>query len=427
MKTKFVCVVAFVAIVVLSHEAWGQWVRTGGPTGRAVVKLMATDSELYAGVSGVSIHRSTDDGNTWIHSDTSVVPGNLFDLFPFGSLLVAATDSGVFLSANKGLAWSRVVGLLPPSFFYRATSHNSILFVGTNRDGIYRSFDTGRTWQQSNAGLPARAVYSLKTTEANVLVGLSGDSVGLYSSTDDGLHWRPIHPLSFHTDFLTLAEMYPYGTRVFAWITSTTANFFCSHLALSEDYGSTWRSITGGCGDFGPTMVCYDVAAWRSTIFLAPQNLGRWNGFDFSPDTGKTWFPANTGLDDTIVTALVVKGDYIFAGTSTAGVWKRPLSQITTSAPMASSPMPPDFQLLNNYPNPFNPSTTIRYALPTRAHVTLTVFNTLGQQVATLVSEVQEAGYHDVRFDASGLASGVYLYRLQAGEYVATKRLVLVR
>ena len=89
--------------------------------------------------------------------------------------------------------------------------------------------------------------------------------------------------------------------------------------------------------------------------------------------------------------------------------------------------MPALFRLEQNYPNPFNPSTTIRYSLPGNAHVTLTIFNTLGQQVATLVNEIQDSGYHDVRFDPSGLASGVYFYRLKAGDYIATKRLLLLR
>ena len=83
--------------------------------------------------------------------------------------------------------------------------------------------------------------------------------------------------------------------------------------------------------------------------------------------------------------------------------------------------------MLPNYPNPFNPTTTIRYALPSRSHVALAVFNTLGQEVATLVNESQDAGHHDVRFDTSGLASGVYFYRLRAGEYVQTRRLMLLR
>ena len=89
--------------------------------------------------------------------------------------------------------------------------------------------------------------------------------------------------------------------------------------------------------------------------------------------------------------------------------------------------VPQAFRLSQNFPNPFNPSTTIRYGLPSRSHVVLTVYNTLGQQVATLVQGEQEAGYHEVKFDGTGLASGVYLYRMQAGSYVETKKLLLVR
>jgi hypothetical protein len=100
---------------------------------------------------------------------------------------------------------------------------------------------------------------------------------------------------------------------------------------------------------------------------------------------------------------------------------------MTASVEVSQSVASAVFQLAQNYPNPFNPSTTIRYALPQRSHVTLTVFNTLGQQVATLVNETQGAGYHDVRFDGSGLASGVYFYRLSAGPYVAAKELLLLK
>jgi hypothetical protein len=88
---------------------------------------------------------------------------------------------------------------------------------------------------------------------------------------------------------------------------------------------------------------------------------------------------------------------------------------------------PREFSLTQNYPNPFNPSTTIRYGLPARLDVTLRVFNILGQQVAELINGSQEAGYHELVFNASGLASGVYLYTLRAGTFVETKRLLLVR
>lgn len=88
---------------------------------------------------------------------------------------------------------------------------------------------------------------------------------------------------------------------------------------------------------------------------------------------------------------------------------------------------PVGFSLYQNYPNPFNPTTTIEYALPRRSHVTIALYNTLGQHIATLVNSDIDAGYHSVPFDASGLSSGVYFYRLQAESFVDTKKLLLVR
>lgn len=99
-----------------------------------------------------------------------------------------------------------------------------------------------------------------------------------------------------------------------------------------------------------------------------------------------------------------------------------------TSVEDANTRAVPDlFVLQQNYPNPFNPSTRIQFAVPRQSHVSLTVFNTLGQQVATLVNGEIEAGHHEVKFDATGLASGVYFYKLQAGSFVDAKKLLLVR
>ena len=89
--------------------------------------------------------------------------------------------------------------------------------------------------------------------------------------------------------------------------------------------------------------------------------------------------------------------------------------------------VPGEFTLAQNYPNPFNPTKQIMYGLPQQSRVRLTIYNVLGQEVATLVDEEQEAGSYQVRFDARGLASGIYFYRLQAGEFVETKNLLLVK
>jgi hypothetical protein len=84
----------------------------------------------------------------------------------------------------------------------------------------------------------------------------------------------------------------------------------------------------------------------------------------------------------------------------------------TNSVSAAETGIPDQYVLLQNYPNPFNPATTIRFGLPARSHVQLTMYNTLGQRVSELVNGELEAGYHDVQFNASGLASGVYFYRI---------------
>ena len=92
-----------------------------------------------------------------------------------------------------------------------------------------------------------------------------------------------------------------------------------------------------------------------------------------------------------------------------------------------SEPMPTEFGLSQNFPNPFNPSTKINYALPVTSLVSLKVYNMLGQEVATLVSEEQSAGFKSVEFNGNDLPSGMYIYTIRAGNFVDTKKFVLMK
>ncbi len=88
---------------------------------------------------------------------------------------------------------------------------------------------------------------------------------------------------------------------------------------------------------------------------------------------------------------------------------------------------PKEFELSQNYPNPFNPATTIKYSVPVTGQVKISVYNSMGQLVKVLVNEVQTSGTYNVSFNGSDLASGVYLYRLEAGNYLETKKMILVK
>jgi hypothetical protein len=99
----------------------------------------------------------------------------------------------------------------------------------------------------------------------------------------------------------------------------------------------------------------------------------------------------------------------------------------TSSVSQTLSTLPAMFSLGQNYPNPFNPATTINYSLPKAGNVKLTVYNTVGSKVATIVNEYKPAGSYSVKFNGTNLASGIYLYRLESGNYSAAKKFILMK
>lgn len=141
------------------------------------------------------------------------------------------------------------------------------------------------------------------------------------------------------------------------------------------------------------------------------------------------WSITATGKDSVIVGSIKVLPDTLqMSYTTQSGAHFVIATRLVTSVEgTIKGGLPQSFSLSQNYPNPFNPTTTIRYGLPQRSSIALSVFNTLGQKIRTLVQEAEDAGYHEVKFDGRNLASGVYFYRLQAGSFVQTRKLLLVR
>jgi hypothetical protein len=88
---------------------------------------------------------------------------------------------------------------------------------------------------------------------------------------------------------------------------------------------------------------------------------------------------------------------------------------------------PVEYALFNNYPNPFNPTTTIKYEIPGRSFVTVKVYDVLGNEITTLVNEEKSAGNYEVTFSPQGLPSGIYFYQLQAGSFFQTNKMILLK
>jgi hypothetical protein len=130
-----------------------------------------------------------------------------------------------------------------------------------------------------------------------------------------------------------------------------------------------------------------------------------------------------TATDTTTVDEVTIK---VIDGNGGADTSVTVVSSLSDIDPNPTT-LPTQFSLDQNYPNPFNPSTAIRFQLPKESHVTLKVFSLLGEEVSSMVNEYLTAGYHEYKFDASNLSTGIYIYRIQAGDFVSTKKMTLIK
>ncbi len=198
----------------------------------------------------------------------------------------------------------------------------------------------------------------------------------------------------------------------------------------------------GGLGN--PLPIQLSAFSGASTgggsVKLSWSTVSETNSYGFFVERRKAGEQGFTALSGSFIHGhgtTAIPQNYSFVDRSvTKGIWYYRLRQVDldgsihfnegVEVTVQQADLPVSFSLDQNFPNPFNPSTTIRYALPAKSYVTLSVFNTLGQQMATLVNDTQEAGYHEVRFDGGNLASGVYLYRLKAGDFLQTRKMLLL-
>jgi hypothetical protein len=159
-------------------------------------------------------------------------------------------------------------------------------------------------------------------------------------------------------------------------------------------------------------------AGWNGTAWSTPSRLAV---NTFAPDTVFGKIRAgykNGGGDDCLA---------IWAGVNGGAVYSTRACQTTTGLTNNNNGIPEEYALQQNYPNPFNPSTVIKYSIPQNSAVKLTVYDMTGRAVKTLVNQVMNPGNYEISFDASNFASGVYFYKLQAGSFTQTKKMMLIK
>jgi len=342
-----------------------------------MLNIVCIYDTLYATDYGGRIYVSKDDGASW--TTINIIPSHppiCRGVFENNGVLFAATDGGVYHSTDSGNNWFIDTVGTGSVMAQTLLEKDSILFLGT-RSGLFSSSNNGLSWNRSDFGFPQRTdVTSLVCFGDAILAGTWGH--GIYISRDEGLNWSPCNnnlPVGY------ISELHLYHDMIFC--TATT-------------YGG---SIGG--------VYCCDTS-----------NL--------------SWKSLNDNFSNTDVSSVVVSGDNLVVGTNHSGLFFRSVSSIT-SVSGNSVTMLPDVHLLQNYPNPFNPATTITFALPVKSFVSLKIFDALGREVTTLLNEELLAGTYSKQWDASGLPSGVYFYRLVAnaipsgktGSFMETKKTYL--
>jgi hypothetical protein len=401
------------SLVTCTYPLHAQWLQTDFPYGGSVNSFTVGGINLFAGTSG-GVFVSSDSGTSWSAASTGLTIRYVNALLASDTNLFAGTDGGVFLSTNNASSWI-AVGLV--GYYVNAlTMSGTHLFAGTSSGGGARlSTDNGKTWIAVNTGLTStsvRAFASHRGPKGSDTSLFAGTIDGVFLSNDNGSSWTAAKAGMPSTVVWTLAAN---DTCLFA---GTNSGVF-----LSTNKGTGWASMNAGLAN---TSV-YALIISGTNLFA-----GTGSGVFVSTNNGTSWAPANTGMTGFSVNALTVfpgsggSGTYLFAGTN-GGVWRRPLSQMVTSVDRFSTDVPTNFGLEQNYPNPFNPTTTISFSLPSKSYVSLKVIDILGREVVTLVSEEMSGGTYSSQWNTVNMPSGVYFYRLRAGEFVKTEKMILMR
>lgn len=413
----------------------------------------ANPDTIYAGTWCMrGLFKSTNAGDDWKWLPEHFHYVMNIKMDPFNSRVIYLADhDGLFKSSDGGNSWT----ILNEPVFQDVHFHGlaidpnnpNVVYAGTVGGPpwnshqippfgtIYKSTDAGATWFEINDGYPSdsSSVHTIAIDPSNsniIYLGTykwdifhnQGYGIGVFKSTDGGNSWieknQGLTTLNIHT-----LAIDPFNT-------STV--YAGTHIGLfkTTDGGELWSKINNGPVGLEVTSIAFHPS--NSNIICVGTEQA---GVFLSNDGGENWSIVNQGLTalDVGDLAFDATGGLIYAAVRGGGVFRG--SYITTSIEEDSlivSNVPQLYSLNQNYPNPFNSITRIHYQLPLASSVEFVIYNTLGQKIRTLVTIYQNAGFHYVQWNGRNdtgiqVSSGLYLYRLKAGNFMQTKKMLLMR
>jgi len=407
--------------------------------GNDTLNIWAVGSQsLQSGPTRVM--RSTNGGATWINATGNLTTsGRAFTIgAATDQIAVVGFENGTaYRTTNGGTTWAQVTWPPPVNTFM-----NRILFVSPTvgyaqgdhapppnlQWPVYKTTDAGATWTLTNTPNVLQIGSDIEYGQNSGMffldenrgwfTGVIGNSPQtspsrVYRTTDGGNSWS-FTTLPQGTGFnINLAAFNPNDVFVMMQQAAPT-------VRRSTDGGATFVNPTPGL-----SLIPTAIAARPNTNELYVTTA---NSILKSTNGGNTWEPEAIPSTITGLNFLIFANErHGWACGANGMIVKYQPATPLSVAPNLSPEKPISFKLAQNYPNPFNPTTHITYQLPTLSDVKLEVFDVLGRKVASLVNTTQPAGTYSITFNASNLASGIYFYRLQAGSFVETKKMMLLK
>lgn len=379
--------------------------------------FMINENTGYAAGNMGVILKTTNSGNNWSNifgqTNYDAVSVNFLNLNTGWIYLrsYSERDSTFFLkTTNNGVSWNRIFIDTNLAFGYYINFH----FLNENTGYLADSWKLRKT---TNGGLNWSVLFDSLPTGVyfiNEQTGWIGRfNAGLWKSTDAGTSWFQqiqFSPHQYNSDIYFVNEY---------------TGFFASGSPLGTLYRTTNRGLNWDWLYIDVTGFSFpnENTGYAITSGMLGYEIAK------TTNTGVNWVihSFNTNVNVYMRSIYFPSVNTGWAVGSFGVILKTTSGGVTIGIDPISTEIPNDYSLSQNYPNPFNPQTNIRFEIPRAALVILKVYNSLGEEITTLTNEELRAGVYEVQFDATNLPSGMYYYRIAAGNYTQTKKMVLVK